>query len=149
MAKHEAYITNTFYSYMLESKRTERWKKIDGYDYYWVSNFGRIKSERVLKTTKRLKTQILCPIINEEGYMVVKLYNANDGAKVKMFYIHRLVFDTFHPRTEYKSLSFINKNCLDVRDVNIFPSDNSEIKKRWFKEVSSKIFRYESEYLTF
>ena len=67
----------------------EVWKDIEGYEgLYEVSNFGRIKS---LRTGKIMK-----PSINR-GYL--KCILQNDG-KYKMYYVHRLVIQTFIPNPD-------------------------------------------------
>ena len=72
----------------------EEWRDIKGYEnLYQVSNKGRVKSlgngksnyskERLLKTRK-----------NKRGYIQV---NFSKDGKIKMFYVHRLVAETFIP----------------------------------------------------
>lgn len=60
----------------------EQWKPIDGYEGYFVSNFGRVKS---LKKGHKL---ILQPILDAYGYLRVNLYK--NGVR-HMLKIHRIV----------------------------------------------------------
>lgn len=66
----------------------EIWKPIKDFEYYFISNFGRVKStkfgkERILKLTK-----------DKDGYLIVNLYKNN---KSKTFKVHRLVAEAFLP----------------------------------------------------
>ena len=66
----------------------EIWKPIKDFEYYFISNFGRVKStkfgkERILKLTK-----------DKDGYLIVNLYKNN---KSKTFKVHRLVAEVFLP----------------------------------------------------
>lgn len=60
----------------------EVWKKIDGYDNYWISNTGQVKSKFTI-----LKTEV-----TDKGYLRVDL--CKDG-KRKHFRVHRLVAIAF------------------------------------------------------
>ena len=89
----------------------EIYKKIDEFDNYEVSTFGRVrnvKSGRVLK-----------PSINVKGYHYVKLYKHDKGKKMK---VHRLVAIAFIPNSS-------NKPCAD--HINNNPADNILTNVRW------------------
>ena len=64
----------------------EIWKPIDGYEKYYVSSLGRIKS------LKHKKEKILTAFPNNKGYYRVCL--SNDG-KSGHFLVSRLVAATF------------------------------------------------------
>ena len=64
----------------------EVWKPIDGYEKYYVSSFGRIKS------LKHKKEKILTAFPNNKGYYRVCL--SNDG-KSRHFLVSRLVAAAF------------------------------------------------------
>jgi hypothetical protein len=61
----------------------ERWLAIDGYEHYEVSNYGRVRSKRGVKT----------PVLTTDGYETVQL---SLGGKSKRFRIHRLVCRAFN-----------------------------------------------------
>ena len=68
----------------------EEWRNIDGYDgQYLVSNLGRVKS---LGNNKNRHEKILKPGIRRGGYLCV---NLNQGGKVKVVSVHRLVAMAF------------------------------------------------------
>lgn len=69
---------------MTISNKTERWREIDGYPNYLVSDYGRVHSKgsnRVLRSSP-----------NRYGIHKIRLYN-DDG--YKDFYLHTLVMKTF------------------------------------------------------
>lgn len=78
----------------------EIWKDITGFEgLYQVSNFGRIKSlDRKIKykdgRTRVFLSKILKTGNNGHGYLIV---NLSKNGKTKMFYVHRLVAETFIP----------------------------------------------------
>ena len=89
----------------------EIWRKIEGYEDYEISNYGRIKSYKQKK-----EGRILPPIETRKGYCQIQLYD-NDN-HFKRFAIHRLVAIAFIPNP--KGLPQINhkdenkkNNCAD------------------------------------
>lgn len=72
----------------------EEWRKIDGFDNYSISNFGRVRNDN---TKFLLKTHI------KNGYCAVFLSRYNKG---KRYYIHRLIGNAFIPNS--KNLPCIN-----------------------------------------
>ena len=64
----------------------EIWKPIEGYEKYYVSNFGRIKS------MKHKKEKILATFPNNKGYYRVCL---SDKGKSRHFLVSRLVAAAF------------------------------------------------------
>lgn len=69
----------------------EIWEKVKGYDNYFISNLGRIKSVNPYNN-KNQKSKILKPTNNGNGYMIIRL--CENGTK-KNKYLHRLVAETF------------------------------------------------------
>ncbi len=89
-----------------ELDKTKKWKNINGYPDYKISNYGDIFSIRVNK--------ILTPTKNSQNYCKVKLTNDNNVRQ--SFFVHRLVYDAF------KKLSNNEKLVIDHIDRN--PSNN-------------------------
>lgn len=76
----------------------EIWSSIEGYDYYLVSNKGRVKSLKYLghKGVER----ILKPCVDGKGYLRIGL--TKDGKKATMK-VHRLVATAFIPKSYGKT----------------------------------------------
>ena len=75
----------------------EKWKEIDGYPHYEVSNLGNVRSylcKRVIATEPHL----LSPRQDRKGYLFVNLYDENH--KMHSVKIHRLVAIAFIPNPE-------------------------------------------------
>ena len=89
----------------------ELFKRIDGYDNYFVSNFGNVKNS---KTNKILK-----PGNHIQGYKLINLYK---NKKAKSFRVHRLVGMMFLQNPD-------NKSIIDHIDNN--PSNNNVKNLRW------------------
>jgi hypothetical protein len=82
----------------------EIWKDIAGFEKrYKISSIGRVKSlERVVRYfsgTRIVKEQILCPCLDEDGYLHLNLCKNN---RHKPYFVHLLVWDHFGdtPRTK-------------------------------------------------
>ena len=108
----------------------EIWKKIDGYDNYEVSNLGRVKSlDRTIVYSDgrsyNYKSQVLKPIKNKDGYLLVNLYK---NGKMKTHYIHRLVYETFKgPIPEGMQCNHISENKTEnnLENLNLMsPKEN-------------------------
>ena len=91
----------------------EKWKEIEDYSDYWVSDRGRVKS------LKYGKTRILKPGLNSTEYLFVVL--CRDG-KPKFFHVHRLV-----------ALAFCDgyEENLQVDHINGKKTDNRAENLRW------------------
>lgn len=99
----------------------EIWKPINGYDNdYEVSNYGNIRSLRYANNGTNKKgsgVKNLKPILNSLGYYVVNLYN---NGKVKQYFVHRLVAETFIPNTNnYPVIDHKNTITTDNRVENL------------------------------
>lgn len=103
----------------------EIWKDVKGYEgYYQVSNMGRVKSMRVLKTPKngvkcRKNTFLSTKTSHDKQYILVAL--CRDGER-KQVQVHRLVAEVFIPNP--KNLPFVNH-----KDEN--PSNNCADNLEW------------------
>lgn len=91
----------------------ERWKQIDKYPHYEVSDLGRIRSS--IKTPDR----ILTPQKNNRGYYRVQIRNE---LGTNSFYVHRLVADAFIPNPEGKP---------HINHIDNNPANNSANNLEW------------------
>ena len=96
----------------------EIWKDIPNYEGYQVSNLGRVKSlERIDALGHRLKEKILKPGITHNGYYLIGLCK---NSKVKMYYVHRLVYEAFNGSIpEGLQVNHINEVKTDNRLENL------------------------------
>lgn len=100
----------------------EIWKDIPNYQgLYQISNLGNIRS--LLNGSKR----VLKPNPSNCGYYKVELYN---NGKSKVFYIHRLVANSFIPNPDNKKqVNHIDgdksHNCVDNLEW-VTPSENQK-----------------------
>lgn len=69
-----------------EEYMDEVWKRVRGYDAYWVSNMGRVYSTYKRKFLKQTATK--------KGHLYVDLHQ--NGVE-RRYYVHRLVADAFIP----------------------------------------------------
>lgn len=82
--------------------KTKTWKPIEGYEKYFISNTGEVKSSKY-KEERILKKQI-----STKGYYYISL---SKNGIVKKQHIHRLVAKTFIPNPD-------NKICVNHKDGN-------------------------------
>lgn len=97
----------------------EHWKQIRDYEFYEVSNLGRVRSWHPGGTKKgRLHTPKLKTLgINKYGYLRVNLYR---NQKLVNLCIHTIVLETFvSPRPKGLEASHINGNSKDNRVFNL------------------------------
>lgn len=103
----------------------EKWQQIIGFnDRYLISNLGNIKSlytfrynKGTMKVEKILRIKKLKPVIDRQGYLVVKLYKNNFG---KTFKIHRLVAKAFVDNpNNYNVVNHKNEIKTDNRASNL------------------------------
>ncbi len=82
----------------MDATNREKWKSVDGFANYEISNCGRVRNattERMLKTTT-----------NAGDYQVI---NLTKNGKPKLHYVHRLVAEAFVDNPE-------GKRCVDHID---------------------------------
>jgi hypothetical protein len=109
---------------------TENWKKIEGYDYYEISDTGTIRSleKQVYRSrfpTGRYikKARILKAGLNTHGYPQIAL-TGNNG-KRNWFQIHRLVATCFMTNTENKKT---------IKHKNGIKTDNRVENLEWMSQ---------------
>lgn len=93
--------------------KQEIWKFVPYNTNYMVSNFGRVKSLNYNRTGKEC---IMKPTLNKNGYPQIGL----SSGKVKMFLLHRLVWETFNgPIPRGYEINHINEDKTDCRLENL------------------------------
>lgn len=111
----------------------EQWKKIDGYEYYFVSNLGNVKSESRFITKKDGTKQFVKGVLMKKfktncNYFVVGLVDLNGYQKRHL--VHRLVLIAFHGLHESKNqVNHINGDKSDNRLENLEWVNCSENQK--------------------
>ena len=84
----------------------EHWRRVNGYDHYWVSSAGRVAS------TAFKSIRIMKPGKASHGYLTVSLWARNKGAS---HCVHNLVADAFILKS---------KKLPDVDHINRIRTDN-------------------------
>ncbi len=88
----------------------EEWRKIEGYENYSVSSYGRVRNDK----RKKIKKAIITPA----GYLRIQLTDNNGCSKA--FFVHRLVAQAFIPEVDGKRyVNHINENKQDNRFGNL------------------------------
>lgn len=130
----------------------EIWKKIEGYDYYEISNFGRVKSlkrtrvgnNKIGKNKKNPKKfyyvvpeKYLKPIKSNAGYPVVNLFKSKTDSRP--YGIHRLVAEAFIPNPENKpQVNHLDGNKENYSLTNLEWVTASENGLHAYKELGHK-----------
>lgn len=98
----------------------EIWKNIseikgmEQYGNYEVSNLGNVKS---LKYRRTSKPKLLKPLVNTQGYLLVKLYS---NGNQKHFCVHRLVALAFISNpNDYPEVNHIDENKQNNNVTNL------------------------------
>jgi hypothetical protein len=120
----------------------EIWKDATNYfGDYQVSNFGRVKSIRKIKSTGKTKKHILKPTLFN-GYYIVYLKSFNKIRKVK---VHQLVFTTFidsnfYPFNNNLVIDHIDENKLNnkVENLQLLTRAENILKNKQFRKNNGK-----------
>lgn len=109
------------------------WKKIDGYNDYFISNLGNLKSIKFGKDRYMALTE------DKDGYLKAKLYK---NGKCKDAYIHRLVAKTFIENpNNYKIVNHIDESKQNNKVENLewcTSKYNNNYGTRYFKNNRKK-----------
>lgn len=121
------------------NKIEEDWRKIEGFENFYVSNLGRVRN---VKSNKILKENI------KNGYAYVGL---TEGTKQKSCRVHRLVANAFIDNPENKKyVNHIDGNKLNNRVDNlewITASDNVKhaLNNNLFCTQARKVSQYDKK----
>ena len=125
----------------------EIWKEVKGYEFYQVSNLGRVKSlERLSNHSNgiskiKLKEKILKPQKDSNGYLFVRLYRNN---KYKSYSVHKLVLICFldYIKNTKLVIDHIDNNKLNNNLSNLQLITNREncVKDRKRKSNQKNIY---------
>lgn len=110
-----------------DSKVKERWKSLDGYSKYKISNLGRVKN---LESNKFLNGYNM----NKSGYVQKMINLFDDNKKLHGILLHRLVYSTFNGvipsniNIDHIDGNFLNNRLANLRVCNnIKDNINNEI----------------------
>lgn len=111
-----------------KSKKNEKWEEL--FNNYLISNYGRIYSKMQYKLLKFQKT--------ESGYYTVHINK-------KIFYIHRLVFETFNKKIPFNYIiDHIDNNRLNnnLNNLRLFTKKQNANNKKYFKGNKRSILQF-------
>jgi NUMOD4 motif. len=92
----------------------EEWRPVKGYEFYSVSNLGRIRREI---SPWRRSTRLLKPFIGEKGYLDVGLRSPGKNKSIRL---HRLIALAFLPPVPGKTnINHKNGDKTDARADNL------------------------------
>jgi hypothetical protein len=113
--------------------KKEIWKKVKGFDNYYVSNNGKVLSN--------LSNKILKNTINGSGYYFVNLYK--DKKKYNKM-IHKLVFENFNNKISNRTfvIDHIDNNKLNNNLSNLQLITNRENSTKDKKQISNNYCIY-------
>ena len=102
----------------------EKWKEIEGYSRYLISNYGRIWSKTRVVNTSNGKTKTIRkgmfrkPRLNMYGYQTCNLIS--DDGHDKHLKVHRLVAMAFIPNPEkLRTVNHLNFDKTDNKTTNL------------------------------
>lgn len=112
----------------------EEWRKIEGFDNYEVSNFGRIRTleyrVRNRNGTRIVRSRIRKLILDKWGYYMVHLKKSTKTYPQK---VHRLVAEAFMSNPENKP-QINHKNCIKT--------DNRASNLEWVTQSENVLHSY-------
>lgn len=120
----------------------EEWKEINGYEYYQISNTGKVKSlEMKLQFGNRFRIKpeiILKNRITRHGYSSVNLYS---NKKMSSKEIHRLVAEAFILNPD--NLPEVNHKDCDKQNNNLWNLEWCTRRENVIHAHSNKLYYYE------
>ncbi|MGH1517064.1 NUMOD4 domain-containing protein [Chryseobacterium sp. JK1] len=149
----DLYVQEVLYNTSLKDLINERWKPIENYENYMISNYGRVKSrERLISTPrgKELKMRALIMklifVQRTNNYLENNTYNvhcslSSDGKKHRKSVI-RLVYYHFIEKFDYHDRSILittkDSNSLHLHYRNLEKMSPHEIRLRMFEKNRAK-----------
>lgn len=81
----------------MQTTKIERWRPVEDFPLYEVSNLGRVRKKEYMTQDKRCcrKARIISPVLNKNGYYYVNIIDRSGKHYFKT--IHRLVATAFLP----------------------------------------------------
>ena len=122
-----------------------KWREIPSYSGYIINDKGEVirKAATVLRNgmIKNIKQRKLKENRNKKGYVSVNLSN---GACTKKQYVHRLVYEAFHPEEDishmeidHKDTDRQNNNLSNLRAVTSKENKNNPRTKEKYKSSNA------------
>lgn len=111
----------------------EEWKQIDGFEYYYVSNLGNVKSTRRWSGTKFYEREHLVSLYTNKknGYVYVSISKNSKSYNIR---VHKLVAKAFIPNpNNYNQINHIDGNKQNNRVDNLEWCDGSYNIKDMYK----------------
>lgn len=118
----------------------EKWKEIEGYSRYLISNYGRVWSKtRVINASKNVKTirkGEFKKFRNKNGYLVVNLVPDGETCKYKTVRQHRLIAEAFIPNPN---------NFKIIHHKNSVRNDNRIENLEWTTSSKNNYYRWQNK----
>lgn len=116
---------------VLENLNGEIWKKIEEFEDYMISNYGRVKS------LKWGKENILNPVKDKDGYLIIGLRKNNKKHRIR---VHRLVAEHFIEKID-------GKDIVNHKDGN--KHNNVSENLEWVTQYENMIHAIDSGLMDF
>lgn len=144
----DQYVKEVLYNYSLENLPEEKWKPIEGFENYEISNYGRVKSLSRLShvslgiehwVSERIRKLLFTRQYNK--YLKEYIYNVNCGLSLEgckyTRSVARLVYYHFVEKFDTEDRSFM----ICYKDNNVFNKHSSNLEKVSVTEKRLATFR--------